>query len=117
MGDAGRLFGKEPDPDDEHVVAAAVVGGAEVIVTMNLKDFPPNRLPPNIRAVAPAEFLHDTVATAPHLAARAVDEIAARSGRKGPAMDIDAVLTTLEQRYGCINAVAAIRAVGLGQPR
>lgn len=29
-----------PDPDDRHVVAAAVICNAEVIVTTNLKDFP-----------------------------------------------------------------------------
>jgi len=29
-----------PDPDDRHVVAAAVFANAEVIVTFNLKDFP-----------------------------------------------------------------------------
>lgn len=29
-----------PDPDDVHVLAAAIRSNAEVIVTFNLKDFP-----------------------------------------------------------------------------
>lgn len=43
---------------DRHVLAAAIKGHAEVIVTSNLRDFPPDSLTPwDIKAVDPASFL------------------------------------------------------------
>ncbi|BAH53675.1 PIN domain-containing protein [Rhodococcus opacus] len=60
------------DPDDEHVVATAVVGGAGVIVTLNLKGFPRERVPGNIQVISPAEFAADTVSASAAAAARAV---------------------------------------------
>lgn len=47
-----------PDPDDRHVLAAAIRASADVIVTFNLKDFPPAALAPfGIEAQHPDEFV------------------------------------------------------------
>lgn len=46
------------NPKDRHVLAAAITGGADVIVTSNLRHFPPrSREPHNIDAQSPDEFL------------------------------------------------------------
>lgn len=88
-----------PDPDDEHVVAAAVMGGAEVIVTDNLKDFPVSRLPESVRAVSAGEFAYDTVRQHLTLACRAVLAICERSGRQGPRLRAAGLLAILDERY------------------
>lgn len=49
---------KLPDPDDRHVLAAAIKAGASVIVTYNEKDFPAEVLDPyGIEAQHPDDFL------------------------------------------------------------
>lgn len=73
-----------PDPDDEHVVAAAVVGGAGAIVTDNLRDFPDAKIPPHIKVLSPAEFAADTVSVSPHVALRAIERMASRFAAPPP---------------------------------
>lgn len=49
-----------PDPDDRHVLAAAIRCGASVIVTFNQRGFPNDMLEPlGIEALHPDEFIQD----------------------------------------------------------
>jgi hypothetical protein len=53
-----------PDPDDRHVLAAAIAGKASLIVTWNLKHFPTVGLRSHgIAAISPDHFLVDLHAT------------------------------------------------------
>lgn len=98
-----------PDVDDEHVVAAAVTGGAELIVTANLRDFPAALLPGELQAVPPAEFAAAAVSADPASARRAVAAIADRSGRVGVRWTEAEVLHLLVDRYGMQQVVALLR--------
>ena len=86
-----------PDPDDRHVVAAARTGGADVIVTDNLADFPPSALPASIIRQSLDDFLLDIFDLHPSQAVTAVQAIAGRTGKSGPRMtasEIAAYLST-----------------------
>ncbi|TCM49431.1 PIN domain-containing protein [Kribbella sp. VKM Ac-2568] len=97
------------DPNDEHVIAAAVAGHAGAIVTDNLKHFPPDKVPPGIQVIAPSEFAANTVAVAPQLALQAVTTLTARF--KKPPMSVDEFLSVLRERYGMDEAVELINDV------
>ena len=57
-----------PDPDDRHVVAAAMRGRADAIVTANLRGFPDDVMTPlGIAVVSPDEFLLDQLDLAPRI--------------------------------------------------
>jgi predicted nucleic acid-binding protein len=93
------------DPDDEHVVAAAVVGGAGVIVTSD-HDFEPAKVPARILVSTPAQFAADTVDVDPLRAVVALTQIAARS--HNPGLSVEALLVLLRDRYGMHEAVDLI---------
>jgi PIN domain-containing protein len=58
-----------PDPDDRHVVAAAIKAGASVILTWNLRDFPTKELKNHgLVRQTPDVFLTDLYDKAPDLA-------------------------------------------------
>lgn len=96
-----------PDPDDEHVVAAAVVGGAGAVVTSNDKDFPTELVPKTIAVVSPARFALDTISIHPERAWVAIDAMVARY--KNPPCTAAEILDTLESRYGMHEAVELLR--------
>lgn len=94
-----------PDPDDEHVVAAAVIAGAGAIVTENIKDFPAAKIPSSIQVLTAREFAKNTVALNPAHALAALGEMSKRSGRQGPALNAQDILDILRDRYSLIEAV------------
>lgn len=98
-----------PDPNDEHVVAAAVVAGAGAIVTHNVGDFPKSKLPTGVQVLRPSEFATNTVCIDPIRARAAVAAVVRRSGRRGPVLTEDDVLDALINRYGMADAVKLIQ--------
>jgi predicted nucleic acid-binding protein len=83
-----------PDPDDRHVLAAAITGRADLIVTFNLKDFPEEALAPyGIEAQHPDQFLRHQFDLYPDLVCAVVRDL--RAGLRKPPRTVDEYLATL----------------------
>jgi predicted nucleic acid-binding protein len=100
-----------PDPDDRHVVAAAIRTGASIIVTFNLRDFPQDELVCHGAVAMHRDiFALELLARSP----TAVLEIISMQGadlKNPPHMALD-VVSALE-RCGLARFGAAIRTGGL----
>jgi predicted nucleic acid-binding protein len=96
-----------PDPDDRHVLAAAIRADAEVIVTYNLKDFPAETLARfDVEAWHPDDFLRVLLDAAPSVVCAAVKR--QRESLRNPPKSVEELLTTLESQ-GLPQAVARLR--------
>ncbi|WP_433239988.1 PIN domain-containing protein [Streptosporangium sp. CA-135522] len=98
---------KLPDPDDRHVLAAAIKAGARVIVTSNLKDFPAEELTVwNLEARSPDDFVLDQIDMDDRIVWACVQQIV--DSRVNPPETIEDVLHALENA-GLVESVAALR--------
>lgn len=96
-----------PDPDDRHVLAAAIRGRADVIVTANLRDFPANILGQfGIEAQHPDEFILSLFDLAPDLVTGAARDH--RESLKNPPITIEQYLGTLAIQ-GLTRTVSVLR--------
>ncbi len=96
-----------PDPGDRHVLAAAIKARAQVILTHNLKDFPPNVLEKwDMEAKSADDFILDQIDLSRDSVYGAVQRIA--DSRRNPPATFADVLAMLE-RDGLVESVAALR--------
>jgi predicted nucleic acid-binding protein len=96
-----------PDPDDRHVLAAAIRGRADVIVTYNIKDFPEQVLSHyGIELQHPDEFLSHVLDLAPGIVLAALQRL--RRSLVRPPVSPEMYLTTLE-RHELSGFVAKLR--------
>jgi predicted nucleic acid-binding protein len=92
-----------PDPDDRHVLAAAIRCGASVIVTFNERDFPEAQLAPfGIEVQHPDEFIDNLFDLDQAAVVAAAQK--QRSTLKNPPIDADRYLEIL-QKQGLIRTV------------
>jgi hypothetical protein len=96
-----------PDPDDRHVLAAAIRARAQVIVTNNLKDFPREQLALwDIEPKSADEFVSDQIDLNAKVVWSCVQQIA--NTWRNPPGTADDVLHSLE-RSGLVRSVAELQ--------
>jgi len=85
-----------PDPDDRHVLAAAIHCHANAIVTYNRKDFPEDDLRPySIDVIHPDDFIFYQIDMAPAICCRAIHD--QRMALKNPMIEVDSLLVMLQK--------------------
>lgn len=98
---------KLPDDNDRHVLAAAIVGDVDLIVTHNLRDFPGGLLDVHgIEAIHPDIFVSDLIGRSPERVVAAVRD--QQAVLRNPPVAMDDLLLLFE-RLGLIQASAALR--------
>ena len=96
-----------PDPNDRHVLAAAILCRAGTIVTYNLKDFPDDALAPlGIAAQHPDQFIEHAFDLSPAAVCKAVRD--QRASLKNPTKTVEELFDTYLQQ-GLATTVAALR--------
>lgn len=96
-----------PDPQDRHVLAAAIRAQARVIVTFNMRDFPPGALVPySVDALHPDPFIAQWLDVAPMQVCAAAE--AQRHSLRNPPKSVDEFLAIL-LRQGLPETVARLR--------
>ena len=96
-----------PDADDRHVLAAAIVGASEVILTANLRDFPSAIVSEHGLEVAhPDDWMRRFLDARPSEFCRAVRDM--RRRLRKPPLSVEQHLASLE-RQGLIETVALLR--------
>ena len=85
-----------PDPNDRHVLAAAIAGHADAIVTANLKDFPETVLAQHgIEAQHPDDFVMNQLELRPFEALEVIKRVRARMRK--PARSASELIELLEK--------------------
>jgi len=101
-----------PDPDDRHVLAAAVASQAEMIITFNLKDFPESALAPHgVVAEHPDAFVESLLSLAEQRVLSCIEE--QRGCFKKSPLTRDELLAAL-RKNGLPTSVARLAALSTG---